>query len=72
VLLIKSQDRNKDALVPARVTRALRESERSFLYVPQAEDEYDEALQAIMEASCSEAGIHLQAADGALRASISF
>jgi hypothetical protein len=67
VLIIPAQDCGHASLILARVTRHLRDAEQSASYNPEAEDEYDDALQAITETKCAEGIKDLHAADKALR-----
>jgi len=53
----------------AKGTRHVREAEMSVFYRPEAEDEYDEALEALMQDGYEDAIGHFQAADKALHKS---
>src|SRR5581483_8723874 len=57
------------SLVLATVTRHIRNAERSARFSPEAEDDYDNGLQAIIETRCAEGIADLRAADRSLRAS---
>ena len=56
------------SLVLATVTRHIRNAERSARFSPEAEDDYDNGLQAIIEI-CAEGIADLRTADRSLRAS---
>jgi hypothetical protein len=69
VLVIPTEDCRDASLVLARVTRHIRNAERSARFSPEAEDDYDNGLQAIIETRCAEGIADLRAADRSLRAS---
>jgi hypothetical protein len=49
VLTIPAGDCRDAAFVLAKVTRHIRDAERSALYIAEAEDEYDDALQDLIQ-----------------------
>jgi len=69
VLVVPGKDCREASFVLAKVTRHIRDAERSAWFSPEAEDEYDEALQAIIGARCAEGIEELRAADRSIRQS---
>jgi hypothetical protein len=67
VLVIPPGDCRTASFVLARVTRQIRDAERSALYSAAAEDEYDDGLQALIDGNCAEGIEHLRTSDRALR-----
>jgi hypothetical protein len=67
VLVIPHSDCRDASIILAKVTRHIRDAERIEVYSSQAEDDYDEALQAIIERRFGEGIEHLLAADRWLR-----
>lgn len=67
VLTIPRQDCGDASVLLARVTRHIRDAEQSAWYSPDAEDDYDDALQAIIETRCAEGIEDLRASDRLLR-----
>lgn len=63
VLTIPVGDCRDAAFVLARVTRHIRDAERSALYIAQAEDEYDDALEDLIQGNCATGIEHLRTAD---------
>jgi hypothetical protein len=66
VLTIPAGDCRDAAFVLARVTRHIRDAERSALYIAQAEDEYDDALEDLIEGNCATGIEHLRTSDSIL------
>jgi hypothetical protein len=67
VLVIPGRDCQTASFVLAKVTRHIRDAERSALYSAPAEDEYDDGLQALLDGDCAEGIEHLRTADRALQ-----
>src|SRR5262245_49579922 len=59
-LTIPRRDCGNAALVLARVTLHIRDAERSALYIADAEDQYDDTLQALIEGDCPAGIEHLR------------
>lgn len=66
VLTIAARDCRDAAFVLAKVTRHIRDAERSALYIAEAEDEYDDALQDLIEGNCSAGIKHLRSSNSVL------
>lgn len=66
VLTIPASDCRDAAFVLAKVTRHIRDAERSALYIAEAEDEYDDALQDFIEGNCAAAIKHLRTSNSDL------
>jgi hypothetical protein len=60
VLTIPAGDCRDAAFVLAKVTRHIRDAERSALYIAEAEDEYDDALQDLIQGNCAAGIKHLR------------
>jgi hypothetical protein len=67
VLVIPGRDCQIASFVLAKVTRHIRDAERSALYSAAAEDEYDDGLQAVIEGNCAKGIEHLRTSDRALQ-----
>jgi hypothetical protein len=69
VLVIPPRDCRTASFVLARVTRHIRDAERSAVYSAAAEDEYDDGLQALIDGNCAEGIEHLRTSDRVLQQS---
>jgi hypothetical protein len=69
VLVIPDSDCQAASLILARVTRHIRDAERTALYSAAAEDEFDDGLQALIDGDCAEGIEHLRSSDKALQQS---
>jgi hypothetical protein len=67
VLVIPAGDCRTAAFLLARVSRHLREAERSALFSAAAEDEYEDGLQALIDGNCTDGIEHLRICDKALQ-----
>ena len=67
VLVIPARDCQAASFVLAKVTRHIRDAERSAFYSAAAEDEYDDGLQALIKGDCAEGIEHLRTSDRALQ-----
>jgi hypothetical protein len=72
VLVIPAGDCRTASFVLARVSRHLRDAERSALFSAAAEDEYDDGLQALIDGNCAQGIEYLRASDSALQQSPDF
>ena len=66
VLTIPARDCRDAAFALAKVTRHIRDAERSALYLAEAEDEYDDALQDLIEGNCAAGIKHLRTSNSDL------
>jgi hypothetical protein len=66
VLVIPAGDCGSASFVLAKVTRHIRDAERSASFSPEAEDEYDDGVQALIEGDCRDGIQHLRTSDKAL------
>jgi hypothetical protein len=67
VLVIPAGNCRTASFVLARVSRHLRDAERSSLFSAPAEDEYDDGLQALIDGNCAQGIEYLRASDSALQ-----
>lgn len=67
VLEIPAGDCRTASFVLARVSRHIRDAERSALFSAAAEDEYDDGLQALIDGNCTDGIEHLRICDKALQ-----
>jgi hypothetical protein len=67
VLVIPGRGCGDAPFVLARVTRHIREGERSALFSATAEDEFDDGLRALIEGDCAEGIEHLRISDRELQ-----
>jgi hypothetical protein len=72
VLVIPAGDCRTASFVLARVSRHIRDAERSALFSAAAEDEYDDGLQALIDGNCAQGIEYLRASDSALQQSPDF